>query len=207
MILCRHSYFLLCDLSFYLWCFSLLFHQPPPAAVGFVSEDEYLEIQGITREQSGEYECSASNDVAAPVVRRVKVTVNCKWSRQSHPAWHEAGWLLAWPQPRVGLQNQLLTFWGTPCSVGSIWHEDTWGNAQTNRIIGWWHRVIMSKEWWQTWAGSDSFSHGSCLTMTWGRLAASWSQQRAGLQSWWPTLDGNGSHCLFSAFKRNKPKL
>uniref|UniRef100_G1Q942 Ig-like domain-containing protein n=1 Tax=Myotis lucifugus TaxID=59463 RepID=G1Q942_MYOLU len=47
-----------------------------PAAVGFVSEDEYLEIQGITREQSGDYECSASNDVAAPVVRRVKVTVN-----------------------------------------------------------------------------------------------------------------------------------
>ncbi|TKC40092.1 hypothetical protein EI555_009761 [Monodon monoceros] len=46
------------------------------AAVGFVSEDEYLEIQGITREQSGDYECSASNDVAAPVVRRVKVTVN-----------------------------------------------------------------------------------------------------------------------------------
>ncbi|KAG8523252.1 Neurotrimin [Galemys pyrenaicus] len=45
-------------------------------AVGFVSEDEYLEIQGITREQSGDYECSASNDVAAPVVRRVKVTVN-----------------------------------------------------------------------------------------------------------------------------------
>ncbi|EMP29061.1 Protein CEPU-1 [Chelonia mydas] len=45
-------------------------------AVGFVSEDEYLEITGITKEQSGEYECSASNDVAAPVVRRVKVTVN-----------------------------------------------------------------------------------------------------------------------------------
>ncbi|XP_032658272.1 neurotrimin isoform X10 [Chelonoidis abingdonii] len=45
-------------------------------AVGFVSEDEYLEITGITREQSGEYECSASNDVAAPIIRRVKVTVN-----------------------------------------------------------------------------------------------------------------------------------
>ncbi|XP_059575452.1 neurotrimin isoform X6 [Alligator mississippiensis] len=47
-----------------------------PKAVGFVSEDEYLEITGITREQSGEYECSATNDVATPVVRRVKVTVN-----------------------------------------------------------------------------------------------------------------------------------
>ncbi|KGL83219.1 Protein CEPU-1, partial [Tinamus guttatus] len=47
-----------------------------PKAVGFVSEDEYLEITGITREQSGEYECSASNDVAAPVAPRGKVPVN-----------------------------------------------------------------------------------------------------------------------------------
>ncbi|XP_067420184.1 opioid-binding protein/cell adhesion molecule isoform X2 [Emydura macquarii macquarii] len=43
---------------------------------GFVSEDEYLEISGITRDQSGEYECSAVNDVAAPDIRKVKVTVN-----------------------------------------------------------------------------------------------------------------------------------
>ena len=43
-----------------------------------MSEDEYLEITGITREQSGEYECSAVNDVAVPDVRKVKVTVNCK---------------------------------------------------------------------------------------------------------------------------------
>ncbi|KAF2980221.1 hypothetical protein EK904_014223 [Melospiza melodia maxima] len=50
--------------------------QPVGTAVGFISEDEYLEITGITREQSGEYECSASNDVSAPVVQRVKVTVN-----------------------------------------------------------------------------------------------------------------------------------
>ncbi|XP_048368914.1 neurotrimin isoform X3 [Sphaerodactylus townsendi] len=47
-----------------------------PKAGGFLSEDEYLEITGITREQSGEYECSASNDVSPPVVRRVNVTVN-----------------------------------------------------------------------------------------------------------------------------------
>ncbi|XP_060106780.1 neurotrimin isoform X2 [Heteronotia binoei] len=47
-----------------------------PKAVGFLSEDEYLEITGITREQSGAYECSASNDVSPPVVRRVNVTVN-----------------------------------------------------------------------------------------------------------------------------------
>ncbi|NWI20986.1 OBCAM protein, partial [Crypturellus soui] len=46
------------------------------AGLGFVSEDEYLEITGITREQSGEYECSAANDVAVPDVRKVKVTVN-----------------------------------------------------------------------------------------------------------------------------------
>lgn len=68
----------------------------PPAAVGFVSEDEYLEIQGITREQSGDYECSASNDVAAPVVRRVKVTVNCEWSPEP-PVWPR-GRPMAWPR-------------------------------------------------------------------------------------------------------------
>ncbi|XP_061448576.1 opioid-binding protein/cell adhesion molecule homolog isoform X2 [Rhineura floridana] len=43
---------------------------------GFMSDDEYLEITGITRDQSGEYECTAVNDVAAPDIRRVKVTVN-----------------------------------------------------------------------------------------------------------------------------------
>ncbi|XP_069805019.1 opioid-binding protein/cell adhesion molecule homolog isoform X1 [Dendropsophus ebraccatus] len=42
----------------------------------FVSDDEYLEITGITREQSGQYECSAANEVAAPAVRHVTVTVN-----------------------------------------------------------------------------------------------------------------------------------
>ncbi|XP_077161322.1 protein CEPU-1-like isoform X4 [Paroedura picta] len=47
-----------------------------PKAEGFLSEDEYLEITAITREQSGAYECSASNDVSPPVVRRVNVTVN-----------------------------------------------------------------------------------------------------------------------------------
>ncbi|KAM4015467.1 neurotrimin-like [Anomaloglossus baeobatrachus] len=49
-----------------------------PKAHGFMSEDEYLEITGITRDQSGVYECSAANDVSSPDVRRVKVTVNCK---------------------------------------------------------------------------------------------------------------------------------
>ena len=78
---------------------------PPPAAVGFVSEDEYLEIQGITREQSGDYECSASNDVAAPVVRRVKVTVNCKWRCDPCPVW-TCGWLLSWPQKGAGSQAE-----------------------------------------------------------------------------------------------------
>lgn len=49
-----------------------------PEGQGFVSEDEYLEISDIKRDQSGEYECSALNDVAAPDVRKVKITVNCK---------------------------------------------------------------------------------------------------------------------------------
>ena len=49
-----------------------------PEGQGFVSEDEYLEISDIKRDQSGEYECSALNDVAAPDVRKVKITVNCE---------------------------------------------------------------------------------------------------------------------------------
>ncbi|XP_029428857.1 opioid-binding protein/cell adhesion molecule homolog isoform X2 [Rhinatrema bivittatum] len=43
---------------------------------GLVGDDEYLEISAITREQSGQYECSAANEVAAPDIRRVKVIVN-----------------------------------------------------------------------------------------------------------------------------------
>lgn len=39
-------------LSLCLFGSFLLFH-PTPAAVGFVSEDEYLEIQGITRSSQG----------------------------------------------------------------------------------------------------------------------------------------------------------
>ncbi|KAG7471320.1 hypothetical protein MATL_G00123350 [Megalops atlanticus] len=41
-----------------------------------MSEGEYVEITGITKEQSGVYECSSNNDVAAPDVRTVQVTVN-----------------------------------------------------------------------------------------------------------------------------------
>ncbi|XP_073459450.1 opioid-binding protein/cell adhesion molecule homolog isoform X2 [Aquarana catesbeiana] len=43
---------------------------------GFVGDDEYLEITGITKEQSGLYECSAANEVSIPDVRRVRITVN-----------------------------------------------------------------------------------------------------------------------------------
>ncbi|KAF7254550.1 Neuronal growth regulator 1, partial [Varanus komodoensis] len=37
---------------------------------------QYLDIYGITRDQAGEYECSAENEVSAPDVKKVKVTVN-----------------------------------------------------------------------------------------------------------------------------------
>uniref|UniRef100_A0A663LZP2 Neuronal growth regulator 1 n=1 Tax=Athene cunicularia TaxID=194338 RepID=A0A663LZP2_ATHCN len=43
--------------------------------VGFKS-GQYLDIYGITRDQAGEYECSAENDVSVPDVKKVKVTVN-----------------------------------------------------------------------------------------------------------------------------------
>uniref|UniRef100_A0A3B5KV70 Ig-like domain-containing protein n=1 Tax=Xiphophorus couchianus TaxID=32473 RepID=A0A3B5KV70_9TELE len=37
---------------------------------------EYLNITGITRDQAGDYECSALNDIASPDTKTVKVTVN-----------------------------------------------------------------------------------------------------------------------------------
>lgn len=39
---------------------------------------QYLDIYGITRDQAGEYECSAQNDVSFPDVKKVRVVVNCK---------------------------------------------------------------------------------------------------------------------------------
>uniref|UniRef100_V9KAQ0 Neuronal growth regulator 1 n=2 Tax=Callorhinchus milii TaxID=7868 RepID=V9KAQ0_CALMI len=47
-----------------------------PSARDFDSEGEYLEIAGITRDQAGEYECLAQNDVPVQNVRKVRVTVN-----------------------------------------------------------------------------------------------------------------------------------
>ncbi|KAB0376450.1 hypothetical protein FD755_010894, partial [Muntiacus reevesi] len=64
------------------WCLPInslspnILFLPQTHCQGFVSEDEYLEISDIKRDQSGEYECSALNDVAAPDVRKVKITVN-----------------------------------------------------------------------------------------------------------------------------------
>ncbi|XP_053100643.1 neuronal growth regulator 1 isoform X3 [Hemicordylus capensis] len=46
-----------------------------PTAKPFES-GQYLDIYGITRDQAGEYECSAENDVSVPDVKKVKVTVN-----------------------------------------------------------------------------------------------------------------------------------
>ncbi|KAJ7424653.1 limbic system-associated membrane protein-like protein [Willisornis vidua] len=50
----------------------------PPEQVcrEFEGEEEYLEILGITREQSGKYECKAANEVASADVKQVRVTVN-----------------------------------------------------------------------------------------------------------------------------------
>uniref|UniRef100_A0A8B9EFJ9 Neuronal growth regulator 1 n=1 Tax=Anser cygnoides TaxID=8845 RepID=A0A8B9EFJ9_ANSCY len=46
-----------------------------PSAKPF-ENGQYLDIYGITRDQAGEYECSAENDVSVPDVKKVKVTVN-----------------------------------------------------------------------------------------------------------------------------------
>lgn len=49
----------------------------------FEGEEEYLEILGITREQSGKYECKAANEVSSADVKQVKVTVNCEYANVS----------------------------------------------------------------------------------------------------------------------------
>jgi len=40
---------------------------------------EYLNITGITRDQAGDYECGAENDIASPDTKTVRVTVNCEY--------------------------------------------------------------------------------------------------------------------------------
>ncbi|KAM4699122.1 limbic system-associated membrane protein isoform 2-T2 [Discoglossus pictus] len=47
-----------------------------PTARESEGEDEYLDITGITREQSGKYECKAANEVASADVKIVRITVN-----------------------------------------------------------------------------------------------------------------------------------
>ncbi|XP_008330685.1 opioid-binding protein/cell adhesion molecule isoform X3 [Cynoglossus semilaevis] len=51
-------------------------HHSPRGTHKFVTEGENLELTAITKEQSGSYECIASNDISSPDVRTVEVTVN-----------------------------------------------------------------------------------------------------------------------------------
>ncbi|ETE69326.1 hypothetical protein L345_04870, partial [Ophiophagus hannah] len=45
-----------------------------PTGREFEGEEEFLEILGITREQSGKYECKAANEVSTADVKQVRVT-------------------------------------------------------------------------------------------------------------------------------------
>ncbi|KAI3373868.1 hypothetical protein L3Q82_021973 [Scortum barcoo] len=47
----------------------------PHSTYKFVREGENLELTAVTKEQSGSYECIASNDISSPDVRTVTVTV------------------------------------------------------------------------------------------------------------------------------------
>uniref|UniRef100_A0A3B4GDB8 Opioid-binding protein/cell adhesion molecule-like n=1 Tax=Pundamilia nyererei TaxID=303518 RepID=A0A3B4GDB8_9CICH len=51
-------------------------HHSPRGTHKFVTEGEHLMLTAITKEQSGSYECIASNDISSPDVRTVQVTVN-----------------------------------------------------------------------------------------------------------------------------------
>lgn len=58
----------------------------------YVTEGQHLELTAIAKEQSGSYECIASNDISSPDVRIVQVTVNCKRQNLNtqHTGW--TGW-------------------------------------------------------------------------------------------------------------------
>ncbi|XP_077361949.1 opioid-binding protein/cell adhesion molecule [Festucalex cinctus] len=51
-------------------------HHSPRGTHAFVTEGEHLELVAITKDQSGSYECIASNDISTPDVRTVQVAVN-----------------------------------------------------------------------------------------------------------------------------------
>lgn len=61
----------------------------------FVTEGQHLQLTAITKEQSGSYECIASNDISSPDVRIVQVTVNCKSQNNKKKnllLWIHSGW-------------------------------------------------------------------------------------------------------------------
>ncbi|XP_030293721.1 opioid-binding protein/cell adhesion molecule isoform X1 [Sparus aurata] len=51
-------------------------HHSPRGTHTFLTEGEHVELAAITKEQSGTYECIASNGILEPDVRTVQVTVN-----------------------------------------------------------------------------------------------------------------------------------
>ncbi|KAM9728922.1 opioid-binding protein/cell adhesion molecule isoform 2-T2 [Menidia menidia] len=51
-------------------------HHSPRGSHKFVTEGEHLELTSVTKEQSGSYQCLASNDISSSDVRTVQVTVN-----------------------------------------------------------------------------------------------------------------------------------
>ncbi|XP_040037376.1 opioid-binding protein/cell adhesion molecule isoform X1 [Gasterosteus aculeatus] len=51
-------------------------HHLPRGTQKFVTEGEHLVLTAVTKEQSGSFECIASNDISSPDVRTVQVTVN-----------------------------------------------------------------------------------------------------------------------------------
>ncbi|XDV35680.1 hypothetical protein PO909_005577, partial [Leuciscus waleckii] len=54
-------------------------HITPSGEFKKYESGEYLNITGITRDQAGDYECGAENDIASPDTKTVRVTVNCEY--------------------------------------------------------------------------------------------------------------------------------
>lgn len=78
-------------------CLANVLSLSPAGMQKFVTEGQHLELTAITKEQSGSYECIASNDISSPDVRIVQVTVNCKsqnlktWKHTGRLVW--TGWI------------------------------------------------------------------------------------------------------------------
>lgn len=109
---------------------------------GLVSEGEFLDITEIKRQQADDYECITNNGVAPPDQRKVKVTVNCKYSSLRHRQWWN--FKSHWPS-RVIVHDVLMIYVNTALLCILLLYSQVvfqlWGQNP-----GW---LDLTSQWWQ----------------------------------------------------------